>query len=833
MSVLVWSLIALTLVWSLFYFRASLMIWSLVLLTSLTTWTWLDGNSPYLQSVAWILSLAALGVLNIRPLRRQLLSNRIFYLFKKVVPPMSATEQEALNAGTVWWDGELFSGAPRWNKLLQFPKPALNEEEQAFLDGPVEQLCRMLNDWEITHLHYDLPEEVWNYIKDNGFFGMIIPKRFGGLGFSALAHSAVVEKIASRSVTAAVTVMVPNSLGPAELLLRYGTEAQKNHYLPRLATGEEIPCFALTGPEAGSDASAMPDRGVVCKQDFDGRKDVLGIRLNWEKRYITLGPVATLLGLAFKLYDPEHLLGDKEELGITAALIPTDTPGIEIGRRHFPVNIPFQNGPNKGKDVFIPIDWIIGGRNGAGQGWRMLMECLAAGRSISLPALSTGASKLCARAVGAYARIRRQFNLPIGRFEGIEEALARIGGLTYMLESTRRMTAGAVDQGEEPAVVSAIAKYYMTESMRKVVNDAMDIQGGAAICLGPRNFLARAYQALPISITVEGANILTRCLIIFGQGAIRCHPYVLAELEAAKDEDTRRGAVNFDYVFFRHTGFTLSNMARSLFLGLTNARFVRRPSQTGVHKQVVKYYQQLTRMSSALALASDMSMLALGGELKRKERLSGRLADVLGHLYLASATLKRFHDDGSPQQDLPLVDWVCRNSLFTIQESLMELFRNYPIRPLAHFLRILVFPFGQTYRKPSDRLGHKVASILLSPSAARERLTQGIYCPTDTSQVIGRLDSALKKVIAAEEAEHKLRNAMRAGRIDADSTVAALEQAVKIEVITEQEAGLIRAATKARSEIIAVDDFPADLGLAVARTGQASQPVLETRHNVN
>lgn len=833
MSVLVWSLIALTLVWSLFYFRASLMIWTLVTVACLAAWTWIDSTSPYLQFTAWILTLPVLVVLNLRPLRRQLLSNRIFYLFKKVVPPMSVTEQEALNAGTVWWDGELFSGAPRWDKLQQVPKPALSDEEQAFLDGPVERLCAMLNDWEITHLHHDLPEEAWRFIKDNGFFGMIIPKRFGGLGFSALAHSAVVEKLASRSVTAAVTVMVPNSLGPAELLLRYGTEAQKNHFLPRLATGEEIPCFALTGPEAGSDASAMPDRGVVCRQDFEGRKDVLGIRLNWEKRYITLGPVATLLGLAFKLYDPEHLLGDKEDLGITAALIPTDTPGIEIGRRHFPVNIPFQNGPNKGKDVFIPIDWIIGGKDGAGQGWRMLMECLAAGRSISLPALSTGASKLCARAVGAYARIRRQFNLPIGKFEGIEEALARIGGLTYMLEATRRMTAGAIDLGEEPAVVSAIAKYYMTESMRKVVNDAMDIQGGAAICLGPRNFLARAYQALPISITVEGANILTRCLIIFGQGAIRCHPYVLAELEAAKDQDARRGAVSFDYVFFRHAGFTLSNMARSLFLGLTNAKLVKKPAHAKVDKKVVKYYQQLTRMSSALALASDMSMLALGGELKRKERLSGRLADVLGHLYLASATLKRFQDDGAPQQDLPLVDWVCQNSLFTIQESLMELFRNYPIRPLAHFLRILVFPFGQTYRKPSDRLGHKVASILLSPSAARDRLTDGIYCPKDNTQVIGRLDNALEKVIAAEHAEHKLRKAIKAGQLDTDSTVATLEQAVKIEVITEQEAGLIRAAAQARSEIIAVDDFPADLGLSAAQPADTAQPLFETKHHVN
>ena len=770
--------------WSLFYFRASLALWTVLIFVCLSAWTWIDKNSIILQSLSWIIFAAVATVLNVRPIRRQLITNTIFSAFKKIIPSMSATEQDALEAGSVWWDGELFSGAPNWENLHKIAKPGLSKEEQDFIDGPVEQLCALLNDWEISHLQHDLSEDVWDFIKKNGLFGMIIPKRYGGLGFSAIAHSSVVEKIASRSVTAAVTVMVPNSLGPAELLLRYGTDEQKNYYLPRLARGDEIPCFALTGPEAGSDASSIPDRGVVCRQEFEGQKDVLGIRVSWDKRYITLGPVATLLGLAFKLYDPDKLLGSEEELGITVALIPTKTKGVVIGRRHFPINIPFQNGPNSGKDVFIPMTWLIGGQERAGQGWRMLMECLAAGRSISLPALSAGASKLATRAIGAYARIRRQFKLPIGKFEGVEEVLARIGGLTYMIDSVRLMTAGALDIGEEPAVISAIAKYHLTESMRKVVNDAMDIQGGAGICLGPRNFLARSYQALPISITVEGANILTRCLIIFGQGAIRCHPYVLQELDAASNPDKTQGKILFDKIVFKHAGFTISNMARSFFLGLSHALFVKKP----VQGPVAKYYRQLTRMSSALALASDMSMLALGGELKRKERLSGRLADVLSHLYLASATLKRFRDDGSPEADLPLLQWVCENSLFTIQESLIELFRNYPIRSLAHFLRIMVFPFGQTYRKPSDKLGHKVALLLLSPSDTRERLTKGIYAPKDVTQVMGRLDATLEKVIAAEKVEKKIRKAKAEGLLKEIRSHALLAVAVKLNVITEDEA---------------------------------------------
>ncbi len=796
-------------IWSLLYFRTHLWIWTAVAWSVMGFWAWVDQTAPILQGLAWVALIGSTIPLNIYPLRRQLLTNKIFSLFKKVLPPMSDTEREALEAGTVWWDGELFSGAPDWNTLINYKHPVLTEEEQTFIDGPVEELCMMLNDWEITHINHDLPPEVWTFIRENGFFGMIIPKSWGGLGFSALAHSSVVMKLSSRCVTAAVTVMVPNSLGPAELLLNYGTDEQKSRFLPRLARGDEIPCFALTGPEAGSDASSMPDQGVVCKAEFEGKKEVLGIRLNWDKRYITLGPVATLLGLAFKLYDPDHLIGDKDSLGITVAMIPTNTPGITIGRRHFPINIPFQNGPNQGKDVFIPMDWLIGGQKMVGQGWRMLMECLATGRAISLPALSTGAGKLASRATGAYARIRRQFKTPIGRFEGVEEPLARIAASTYMLDAVRVMTAGAVDAGESPAVISAIAKYHMTETMRRIINDAMDIQGGSGICMGPRNYLARTYQAIPISITVEGANILTRSLIIFGQGAMRCHPYVLKEIQATKEPNIAKARKEFDLALFAHAGFTISNMARALFLGVTGARFVKKP----VQDKTARYFQQLTRMSAAFALASDMSMLAMGGELKRKEKLSGRLADVLSHLYLASATLKRFQSDGSPADDLALVQWVCDNSLFEIQEALMGLFRNYPVRSLAHFLRIMVFPFGQTYRKPSDALGHQVASMLLCPSESRNRLTAGIFTPSDITQVTGRLDAALQKVVAASPVEHKLRKARKTGTLPAEPEATLIDRAIEAEIIGQAEAELLKAANAARRDVIMVDDFPADLGL--------------------
>ncbi|MCF6324061.1 MAG: acyl-CoA dehydrogenase [Gammaproteobacteria bacterium] len=788
------------------YQRIPLILSTLLVLILMICWSTFfipSGASFYL---AWGIFLLIAIPVNIPPLRKLLISNHILRAFRKALPSMSQTEREALEAGSVWWDGELFSGRPNWQRLLSFPAPRLTAEERAFLDGPVDDLCHMINDWQVTEELHDLPPEVWLFIKEKGFFGMIIPKKYGGLEFSALAHSAVVMKISSRSITAAVTVMVPNSLGPAELLLHYGTEAQKDHYLPRLARGEEVPCFALTGPDAGSDASSMPDIGIIEKGMFEG-KEVVGIRLNWAKRYITLGPVATVLGLAFKLQDPDQLLGDKEELGITLALIPTDTPGVSIGTRHAPLNIMFQNGPNWGKDVFIPMEWVIGNKSGIGNGWRMLMECLAAGRSISLPALSTGGGKLASRATGGYARIRKQFKTPIGKFEGVEEALTRIAGNTYMMDAARTITASAVDLGEKPSVASAIVKYNLTERMRSVINDAMDVQGGSGICMGPRNLIGRIYQAIPISITVEGANILTRTLITFGQGAVRCHPYLLKEMKAVGDSDSKRGAVDFDRAFFGHIGFTISNVARAFYLGITGARFVRVPG----NKRAKKYYRQLTRMSSAFALVSDISMLVLGGELKRKEKLSGRLADVLSHLYLGSAALKRFEDQQCPDEDWPLLEWSCQESLYIIQKRLHELLANFPDRAVARCLRLLIFPLGKPYAGPDDRLGHQVAGIILEPSEARDRLTRGVFTTSDTNEAMGRIEDGLVKVILAEPVEKKIQQAQRKGELPAGlMDEAMLQTAIQHSVIDEKEAVLVRNAISARSEVIKVDDFPQD-----------------------
>ena len=782
-----------SLVWLLAYFRVKLWGWTTVVTAFLVT----AGGSM----AAWFFLVLVAALLNVVPLRRMLLSRPLFGLFRKLLPPMSQTEQEALEAGTVWWDGELFSGRPDWHKLLAEPAPALTPEEQAFLDGPVEELCLMLDDWNICNKLHDLPPEVWPFIKDKGFFGMIIPKEYGGLQFSALAHSQVIMKISSRSITAAVTVMVPNSLGPAELLLHYGTEQQKNHYLPRLAKGEEVPCFALTGPEAGSDAASVPDTGIVCRRVFEG-KETLGIRLTWEKRYITLGPIATIIGLAFRLHDPDHLLGDKEDIGITCALVPAKLPGITIGTRHDPLGIPFQNGPTWGKDVFIPIDFIIGGVAGAGQGWRMLMETLATGRGISLPALSTGAGKLTSRAVGAYARIRKQFKLSIGRFEGIEEPLARIGGATYLMDAARVMTCSAIDQGRKPAVITAIVKYHLTERMRKVVNDGMDIQGGGGIILGPRNFLGRTYQSAPIGITVEGANILTRSMIIFGQGAIRCHPYIQQEMRAAADPDQRQGLALFDRALFGHIGFMISNVARTLFLGMTGGRLVKVPGGPAR-----RYFQKATRMSAAFALTADAALMLLGGNLKRKEKLSGRLADILSNLYLLSAVLKQYEDRRRPQDEWPLVQWACEESLVSIQGNFVALLRNFPNQPAGWLLRLLVFPLGRPFAGPSDRLGHRVAGILLEPSSARDRLTAGLFLPKSLTEPLGRLEDALPKVIAAEPVEKKLRDAVRAGKLKEQPDALLLEEGARAGVVTGAEAEILRLALAARAEVIRVDDF--------------------------
>ena len=747
-------------------------------------------------------------VLWIRPLRYFLVSRPLLKIFRRILPKVSQTEQEALDAGTVWWEGELFSGDPNWSTLLTYPKPQLSTEEKTFLNGPVEQLCEMLDEWKITRELHDLPPDVWQFIKDNGFFGMIIPKQYGGHGFSALAHSEVVMKIGSRSGTAAVTVMVPNSLGPAELLLHYGTDEQKNNYLPRLAKGLEIPCFALTGPDAGSDAGAIPDTGIICRSKFNDKKNVLGIRITWEKRYITLGPVATLLGLAFKLYDPDGLLGEKKDLGITLALIPTKTPGVSIGRRHFPLDAAFQNGPNTGKDVFIPIEWVIGGREGIGNGWRMLMNCLSVGRSISLPATSVGAAKLAARTSGAYGAVRTQFNMPIGRFEGVEEALARIAGNTYMMDAARVMTAGAVDLGEKPSVISAIIKYHLTERSRQVINDAMDIHGGKGICMGPSNYLGRTYQQIPVSITVEGANILTRSLIIFGQGAIRCHPYILKEIDAANNNDDNLALQDFDQALTGHLAFSVNNGFRCLLYGLSGGALAKGPN-IPFSEEIAGFYRQLTRFSTAFALAADVSLLILGGSLKRKEKLSARLGDILSMLYLCSAALKRFEDDGRPATDLPLLQWSIQDALYQMQLAFYGLLDNFPNRIMAWKLRLLIFPLGGAFSPPSDELGHKVVKILMTPGDTRDRLTKNIYIPDSDNEPLGVLEQALQYTEKCKEANLKIRTAVKAGHVTAQGNEK-ISEALDQNVITDTEAKSLHKMSSLRRSVIMVDDFPSD-----------------------
>jgi len=802
--------------WALAFFRARLPVWTAAIALILGFWEYRSVSGIGFWLIIWLVFLTAAVILNVPFLRRGLISSQIFKWSKEALPPISRTEREALEAGTVWWDGELFSGNPDWKRLLELPGPRLSEEEEAFLAGPVEELCAMLDDWNMAEELRDLPPQAWRFIREKGFFGMIIPKEYGGLGFSALAHSRVILKIASRSYAAAVTVMVPNSLGPAELLLRYGTEAQKEYYLSRLAKGEEIPCFALTGPEAGSDAASIPDTGIVCRGMYGGQ-EVVGIRLNWEKRYITLGPVATVIGLAFKVRDPEHLLGDREEPGITLALVPSSTPGITVGARHDPLGIPFQNGPNSGRDVFIPVDLVIGGPAGVGQGWRMIMEGLAAGRSISLPALSTGAGMLAARVVGAYARVRRQFRQPIGGFEGIEEALARIGGNVYMMDAAREMTCGAVDRGERPSVISSILKYQSTERMRSIVNNGMDVLGGKGVSLGPRNLIGRFCQAAPIGITVEGANILTRSMIIFGQGVIRCHPFILKEMQAAGDSDDKRGLKEFDRLLCGHVGFTLANAARAFFHGLTGGRLAKAPVG-----RARRYFQSVSRFSAAFALAADTALLTMGGTLKRREKISGRLADILGNLYLISAILKRFDERECPCEEFPLVAWGCEDCLAIIVEGFDGFMRNLPFRPAAWLLRFLVFPLGRPLAGQRDSVSHRVAQILVEPSRVRNRLTEGIFLPAGPDEPLARLEDALSRAVAAEPLEKRLRDAVKEGRIKKGTELEILEAGLNAGVINTDEANAVWLAMEARREAIRVDDFPS-LARRLEKQGSGSE----------
>ncbi|MBU2069208.1 MAG: acyl-CoA dehydrogenase [Gammaproteobacteria bacterium] len=754
--------------------------------------------------LALLILLVVLALIfGVADIRRNLITKPVFTVFKKILPPLSDTEREAMEAGDVWWDGELFKGKPDWQKLHSFPKAELNAEEQAFMDNQVETLLKMLDDYKIVQEQRDLPNEVWDFVKREGFFAMIIPKAYGGREFSAIANSTIVSRIATRSLTAAVTIMVPNSLGPGELLMHYGTQEQKDFWLPSLANGTEVPCFALTGPEAGSDAGGIPDTGVVCKGEHDG-KEVLGIRLNWDKRYITLAPVATVLGLAFKLYDPEQLLGDKEELGITCALIPTNHKGVQIGDRHFPMNMAFMNGTTYGKDVFIPLDWIIGGPDYAGRGWRMLVECLSAGRGISLPALATATGHLAARMTGAYGYVRQQFGMSIGKFEGVQESLARIGGLTYSLEAMRVMTAGAIDMNLSPSVVTAIAKYHMTEMSRTLMNDAFDIHAGRAIQVGPKNYLAHGYMGIPISITVEGANILTRNLMIFGQGATRCHPYVLAELEAAANPDAEQGLKQFDGLLLKHIGFAVGNTFGALWQGLTAGVFNSAP----VSGETARYYKQLSRMSRALALSADFSMLILGGELKRREMLSARLGDALSQLYIASAVLKFYEDNGRQQCDLPFVHYSLQRSLFEIGRAFDGFFANFPNRVVARLLKTLVFPFGIGYKLPNDDVAIQICEALSKPGVVRDRLTHLCFIGEGENDPTGLMESAFVAMHTAQPLMKKIYQAQRDGKLPRKlPLLQTIELAKNAAVITASEAEQLVKMNTLRFSAISVDSF--------------------------
>jgi acyl-CoA dehydrogenase len=791
---LVLALVALS---ALLFLGYGFLAWTGAAAVWLIGWRTTGIASPLLFETCTIALIALALIFGLPPVRRLLISRFAMKAMAPVLPRLGDTERIALEAGTVWWDAELFSGRPEWNKLLDFAPQALTPDEQAFMDGPVTELCARLDDWQIQQQR-DLPANVWAFMKSNGFFGMIIPKEFGGHGFSAIAHSRVVTKISTRSVAAAVTVMVPNSLGPGELLLHYGTDEQKKYYLPRLAKGDEIPCFGLTGPEAGSDAAATQSEGVVEKRTIDG-KEVLGLRLNWKKRYITLAPVATLIGLAFRIKDPDHLIGDKEDLGISCALISRDLDGIEIGLRHDPMGVPFMNGPIVGKDVFAPLDCIIGGRQGIGQGWRMLMECLAAGRSISLPALSVGAAQMATRISGAYATVREQFDTPIGRFEGIEEPLARIAGKTYMMTATRTLTCGALDAGEKPAVLSAIAKAYLTEGMREVVTDAMDIRAGAAIQRGPRNSLARAWDAVPIGITVEGANILTRSMIIYGQGAIRCHPFVQHEIASIADNDLKK----FDAALFGHINLLFRNITRAKLLAWTGSRLASAPRT----EDTARYYQHLSRFSAAFELLSDVAMGTLGGSLKRREKISGRLADALAYMYLASAALKRYHDEAKTTANFNLACWSAEHCLYRVQEALLGVLENLPMRAAAWWLGWVIFPLGARFRPPSDKLGARVARDILEDREARLNLTGDIFVPPPGEVGLGALEAALDKAVRAIPVETKLRDAVRAGQLDRAPGYMLDEMGLRAGVISPTEYQTLQDAEAARNEVIAVDAF--------------------------
>lgn len=756
----------------------------------------------------WVLVL--LGVillaLSLEPLRKAVLTTPVYAAVKSILPKVSRTEQEALDAGTVGWDAELFSGRPDWDKLTQIRPLTLSAEEQAFLDGPTETVCQMIDDWDIRHNRADLSPELWQFLKDKGFLGMLIAKEHGGLGFSAQAQSMIVSKIASRSVAAGITVMVPNSLGPGELLEKYGTPAQKEKYLHRLANGQEVPCFALTGIHSGSDAGGMRDIGVVTKGMWQG-EEVLGVRLSFDKRYITLAPIATLVGLAFILKDPDNHLRRGETVGITLALIPHDHPGLDIGRRHFPAQQAFMNGPVRGTDVFIPMDFLIGGTDYAGQGWRMLMECLSTGRAISLPAIGSTSIKATLRATSAYARVRRQFGIPVGIMEGVAEPLGEMVKRAYSFEAARRLTASMVDEGQRPAVIAGLLKYTTTEAMRDSMDDAFDIHGGRAIQDGPGNYLFGAYQALPVAITVEGANILTRTLMTFAQGVLRAHPYLLKEVQAAQNKDQRQGLDDFDTAFGGHTRFMLRNIVASFLHGVSNGAFASAPNDG----PMAKWYRRLHRYAQAFALTADWTTVVLGGALKRKQKISGRMADLLGDLYLMSATLKRFDEEGRLAEDRELVEAILQDRIAQMEKTFGEIFDNFPNPVFAGAMRFLCFPLGRHAKPASDRVNYRFVRAVLRPGAFRDRLTTGVYVSMDPNDVTGVLEDAFIKVTEAEDIEAKFVKAARKGVIERRLDRDAISDAVAAGVLNDNEAGIMRAADEATDRVVKVDDFDMDV----------------------
>jgi acyl-CoA dehydrogenase len=815
--------------------RAPLWLWAGT--AGLATFLWQSGlvqggyHTPsfgVLAILAWFPALL-LALLSVPGIRRAMLVEPAYHAIRKALPKVSDTEQQALEAGTRGFDAEFFSGRPDWTKLRAVPPIHLTAEEQAFLDGPTEQLCRLIDDWKIRHEERDIPEEIWQFIKKHGFLGMLISKAHGGLGFSAQAQSLILGKIASRSPDIVVVVMVPNSLGPGELIEKYGTQQQKDYYLPRLAQGREIPCFALTGPTSGSDAANMRDIGVVTRGMYQG-KDTLGIRLSWEKRYITLAPVATLVGLAFRLFDPDNLLGRGEDIGITLAIIPANHPGVNIGRRHLPCGSAFPNGPNWGTDVFIPMDWVIGGAQTAGQGWRMLMECLSAGRSISLPSSSTAAVKAMVRFSTAYGRIRKQFGLPIAKMEGLEEPLARLAETAYVSEAGRAVTAAMVSRGEKPAVISALMKYQTTERMRRAVNDAMDLHGGRGVCDGPSNYLQAAYQMVPVAVTVEGANILSRTLITFAQGALRSHPYLYEEIRAVQSPDRREGLADFEAAFLQHISFSIANVFSAFFHNVTRGLFGVVPEKA---YGTAEWYAQLWRASHNFALVADFMVATLGGRLKVKQKLTGRMADALSELYLLACALKRYEDDGKPEGDRLILALAAQNSLYRFQESLSGAIENFPMTWARVLLRAAVFPLGRPYRPASDRLGHEVVQLALVPGEVRDRLTSHIYVSKDPGDPTGLLEVTLEKVIAAEEAERKLERAIRAGIFRRYHGIDWIGDALDKGVITESDAQLLREVEALTARVIAVDHFdpaevkPGSVSLGHEARGAASMAAAE------